>query len=664
MKIMIIPALVSFAAIGYGQEDTTAQVKSFEEIEVQGEKRKGELPSIGLQQLTDDYLEDQPGVTLISRGNYAKEPTIRGLNAGQINMTIDGMQIFGACTDRMDPISSYVEPTNMQSIRLSFGPNGQDLSSSIGGGFDFRLRKAELASPKRFSGNLGTGYESNGNAFQALGTVHYSSKKWALMVNSIYRRSDNYASGRNMEVPYSQYEKWNLSASGALALSKSNRLYLSYLQDDGYNIGYPALTMDVAFAKAKIASLEHQYHNTDNRLFHWESKLYWNFIDHAMDDTRRPPEEVAMHMDMPGTSLTLGAYSGGSMRIGNKHVLKMKASGYMNDLHAEMTMYPDNGAEMFMLTIPDARRFQMGLNVSDKYLITRKLHLLFGGRIDHNQSSITSLMGRQTLTSVYTEDPDKSFFLWNASAALHAELSKKIHIHASVERGMRSPTLQEMYGFYLFNRMDNHDYLGNPDLKPESSLNFSIGMKTKLERIEIHLQGFMYLFRNYIAGIKLPDYSVMTMGAGGVKQYGNLDKAYLTGGEATIKWKIVKDLSLESANSVTYGVDYEGNYLPFIPPFRSVNRLTYQLRGYQFQLTHIGSLAQNNVSTERYGELPSKAFNLLHFGVGKEFQLRETKLRGMIKLENIFDEVYYEHLDIMKVNRPGRNLSVQLTWSF
>src|SRR5690606_21020018 len=50
------------------------------------------------QMQTDKLLERIPGIQMVRRGNYAWEPTIRSLNAGQINVTIDGMHIFGACT--------------------------------------------------------------------------------------------------------------------------------------------------------------------------------------------------------------------------------------------------------------------------------------------------------------------------------------------------------------------------------------------------------------------------------------------------------------------------------------------------------------------------------------------------------------------------------------
>ena len=47
---------------------------------------------------TENILSRMQGVTLIRRGAYGQEPMFRGLSNGQLNVTIDGMKVFGACT--------------------------------------------------------------------------------------------------------------------------------------------------------------------------------------------------------------------------------------------------------------------------------------------------------------------------------------------------------------------------------------------------------------------------------------------------------------------------------------------------------------------------------------------------------------------------------------
>lgn len=667
MRLQIIVFFTFFISFfGATQNDTTTQKKEIiiQEITVTGAKGTSEKKTPDLQQQTDKIMSEMTGVTLIKRGNYAQEPIIRGLNAGQITTTIDGMHIFGACTDRMDPVSSYVEPNNLSGIRLNLGPNEDQQSGQIGGGLDFKLLKAQPDATKRVSGRVGLGFETNALAIQSLGSLQYSRRRWAIQVNGIFRKANNYQAANQQTILFSQYEKFNVGGNFVGVINEYHKVYVDYLQDNGKNIGYPALTMDVAFANAKIASVTHNYSRSGKRVYRWESKAYFNFIDHAMDDTKRPPEMVPMHMDMPGTSRTAGFYSGGAIRLTHKQFLNVKVTGYQNDLHAEMTMYPDNGNEMFMLTIPDARRTNLGVNISDKIYVGNSTDLLIGGRLEYIASSITTLIGRQTVTSLYAGNPDKSNVLYNAFLQVNQKIGKKTILYGGLTRALRNPTLQEMYGFYLYNRMDAHDYLGNPDLKPESSWNLNFGSKVNYSKIAFNGQIFAYFFSDYITGIRMDDYSVMTIGGAGVKQYANIPNALIYGAELTAEWKITDQLIFQSLNSVSIGQDNDGDALPFIPPFRSLNKVQYDLKGYLFKVEYVTATAQERVSTVKYGEKRTPSFHLLNLGISKKFVFEKVAINGSLALDNVFDRAYYEHLDVMKINRQGRNLILHLTLVF
>ncbi len=649
----------------FAQEDTTGHFQVLKEITVNSKSAELATESTpDLQQLTDKLLSEIPGVTLIKRGNYAQEPTIRGLNNGQINSTIDGMQIFGACTDRMDPISSYVEPNNLSTIEVHTDANEASMGSSIGGGFQFQLMKATLNADRTFSGRLGAGFENNALALQTFGGFQWSRKRFAIQVNSIYRSASNYTDGNGQEVAFSQYEKWNLAGNVAIGLHKNHTLRLDYLQDDGRNIGYPALTMDVSFANAKLAAVSHEYKNLDRKFYQVETKFYYNFIDHAMDDTKRPPEMVPMHMDMPGTSQTFGMYSKGSLRLSKKHLLKVQLNAYQNDLHAEMTMYPDNGAAMFMLTIPDAKRSVGGISVSDKFRLTDRWTFSGGVRLEGISSDITTIMGRQTLSSFYTGDLGKSTVLFNGFVRYSVRIGKQWKLNGGITRAARNATLQEMYGFYLFNRVDAHDYLGNPDLAQETSWNLHLGSVYSRDKITVQGNLFGYFFSDYIAGVQLDGFSHMTIGALGVKQYINLSNALLYGGELVATWKPWEHATFTSATSVSIGLDDEKSPLPFIPPLKSITGFKYHLKGYQFNFNYTFAMAQNLVNTEKYGELPSKAFHVFDAGIGKKFELGKQSLQTSLRVENLFDVAYYEHLDVMKIPRQGRNFVLHLTYLF
>lgn len=624
------------------------------------EKRQG----ADLQVPTDQLLERINGVNMIRRGNYAWEPTIRGLNAGQINVTISGMAIFGACTDRMDPASSYIEPNNLKSVAVNYGANNESYGSTIGGGFNFKLKQPSLNNEKRFSGLAGLGFETNAHALQTLAALEYSDKNFAVRANGIFRKAGNYTAGGGNEIAFSQYAKWNGGVSAVYRMADHHFIYADYIQDEGWDIGYPALLMDVAFAKAKIASVAYRYQPHSIKLHHWETKIYFNTINHAMDDTKRPKDQVPIHMDMPGTSRTAGFYSEAQWALGNNHHLTARFNGYRNRLHAEMTMYPEGAASMFMLTVPDAQRDVVGLDISDKVTVTEKMNVVGGVRMDYTGSSLYTAAGKQLFSGMHNGDLSRKALLYNIYLNGLYRASEHTEIFAGAARAMRSATLQEMYGFYLFNRSDGYDYIGNPGLRNESSWNLNGGIRFRKAKVSLEGQAFAYFFQHYIAGIKAPDYSVMTPGANGVKRYGNISSALLHGAEIVVQVKPISVLTIKSSNTYTHGQDANDNALPLIPPFQSVNTIAAGWKGYRFSGELVFAAAQHHVSTTFYGESASPSYTNVNLSTGKSVPLKEMLLDLSISLANVFDRNYYTHLDVFKIPRQGRNLTVHLTLQF
>ena len=54
------------------------------------------------------------------------------------------MRIFGACTDKMDPVTSYVEVSNLSEATISSGQQGSCHGSTIGGSIDEKEANANL----------------------------------------------------------------------------------------------------------------------------------------------------------------------------------------------------------------------------------------------------------------------------------------------------------------------------------------------------------------------------------------------------------------------------------------------------------------------------------------------------------------------------------------
>ena len=356
-----------FALIGLHNDTLTTSPQHLDEVVVvsrgQGGKRsaKGQVASI------DEHLRELSHVELVRRGSYAWEPMVNNMQTERLSTTIDGMKIFYACTDKMDPVSSYVESGNLQSISLSSGLNGNpQATGNIGGALDLRLRKAGFGAAPR-AATLTAGYEGNGHLQVYGADGAYSAQSVYVNGGAFYRHAGNYKAGGSREVEFSQFQKVNAFVNGGLRLTANDIAEATLIADRATDVGYPALNMDVAKAEAIITSLAYKHLFNNSKLETWETKVYYNHITHIMDDTKRP--DVEIHMDMPGKSWTAGAYSLLAGSTG-RHTARLNIDGYYNRLFADMTMYPGGAAPMYMVTWPDVGTLNVGAALADDIRLT------------------------------------------------------------------------------------------------------------------------------------------------------------------------------------------------------------------------------------------------------------------------------------------------------
>ncbi|MEE9462826.1 MAG: TonB-dependent receptor plug domain-containing protein, partial [Bacteroidales bacterium] len=188
------------------------------------------------------------GISLIRRGAYAMEPQMHGFSGGQINLTIDGMKMFGACTDKMDPVTSYIEPDNLKSLQITHGTNGSHKGSTVGGFFDMLLKEPVTGHDGGITIQAGTGYETVSDGINANGALEYNSNKWGFRSSVTYRKHSSYKDGNGEIVPNSQFGKINLHSVLKYEADPDNIFRIDFLLDDAFDVGYPALPMDVARA--------------------------------------------------------------------------------------------------------------------------------------------------------------------------------------------------------------------------------------------------------------------------------------------------------------------------------------------------------------------------------------------------------------------------------
>jgi iron complex outermembrane receptor protein len=253
-------------------------------------------------------LSDIPGVSLYGAGGVSSLPAIHGLADDRLRIKVDGMDLLSACPNHMNPALSYMDPTQVDGVKVYAGiapvSSGGD---SIGGTILVDSAPPEFAQPGQgnlLKGQAGTFYRSNGNATGANLSVTAANEKLSMTYSASTAKSDNYRSAAAFkaagpaatdgaggpaarprgwldgdEVGSTAYKSSNQSLK--LALRHDNHLVdltLGY-QDIPYEL-YPNQRMDMLGNTARRTNLHY------SGRFGWgvlDARAYQDSVDHFMD---------------------------------------------------------------------------------------------------------------------------------------------------------------------------------------------------------------------------------------------------------------------------------------------------------------------------------------------------------------------------------------------
>lgn len=661
MKITATILLSLFSIVCFAQQKQDSLL-SFHLNEVIVIGKKATLHQKQAKSLTtvEDYLQQSSKVNMIKRGSYAWEPLINNMATERTVITIDGMRIFGACTDKMDPITSYVEVSNLSQANVTSGQQGSCHGATIGGAID--LKRTDLIQRKMgWNGLFSTGYETN-NQHKIIGSsIGYNDSLFYANIDFMLRDAENYKAGGNKEIDFSQFSKYNVSATAGYFLTPKQSLEGSIIYDKATDVGYPALPMDVSLAEATIASLKYNYFPVSEHFSDWETKFYFNSITHVMDDTKRP--FVPIHMDMPGWSDTYGFYSKLKGKY-NNHQFLANLNAFYNKSVAEMTMYPENPNEnlMFMYTWPDVRTFYKGLFLEDLIKVSPKADVKLTANIGFHSNKVADEFGLQSLRIFYPEMNATKNRILKSVSANYSWQNKGYETGFGLAYGERAPSVSEGYGFYLYNSNDFYDYIGNPNLKNEKSFEGNASFGYKKGNFSSKITASFFYISDYIIG-KIDDEALpMTIGASGIKVYDALDHATIFNTDLNLEYKINDNWNWKTQLVYSSGKDDAKNNLPFISPLRYSGHLTYRKEKLNLGIVATGNLVQNDFAS-LYGETKTADYLLFNLNAGYSFLLNNQKMSLQAGVENIFDKNYTTFSDWNGLPRMGRNFFLNVNYA-
>jgi iron complex outermembrane receptor protein len=291
------------------------------------------------------------------------------------------------------------------------------------------------------------------------------------------------------------------------------------------------------------------------------------------------------------------------------------------------------------ISLQKARRNNFGFYLDDKIQVSKSLSLSLGGRFDYVQTSNLDRSEKR----LSKHDEFISLYIGGVYQA-----SANISLLANVGRSFRFPTISELFYTGLTGR---GTVFGNPDLKPEESLNYDLGIRYLHERFYASLFGFSNSIDKMIQkyrGTDLEEYF-----------YRNLSAGRIRGLEGELYTYVLKDVEFFFNFHHMLGKDKDtDSALNYIPPTRftfwgkySPGRLWVEPR---FTLTS---------SKKDPGPLEMEVDGYILFDTILGYEFSEN-LAVIAILQNLLDETYRASADEDGVDAPGRGLVIRAKFSF
>ena len=284
-------------------------------------------------------LQDIPGISLSSAGGVSSLPAIHGMADDRVHIQIDGMTLMPACPNHMNSPLSYIDPTNVEKIKVFAGITPVSVGGdSIGGTIQLTSAAPQFALPGQsalLSGQAGTFYRSNGDGYGANFSALYATENLNVTYNGSTAQSNNYTAAQS-------FKPAGLAAVGQGWLSGDTVGSSSY-KSENQDIGF-ALRHDNHLLELKVGVQEIPYeefpnqrmdltgnNNTDVNLrytgqYQWgtlEARVYKQTTSHVMNfgDDKQYWFGTVPGMPMNASGKTTGLLVNGDIVLSHKDTL-------------------------------------------------------------------------------------------------------------------------------------------------------------------------------------------------------------------------------------------------------------------------------------------------------------------------------------------------------
>lgn len=623
------------------------------------------ISTVNLSHDAGQFLKDSPNISGIRKGgSFGVDPVLRGFQKNQLMVEMDGvLQTQGACPNRMDPPTSHVQMEHIEEVEILKGPYALKHGPSFAGVINFKSQQPNFYRDPVLSSYFTIGYESNIDRQRYAGGIKKEGGRWTTNLYGAFASTENYedGSGNSVNAGMSNAE---YTIETAVALNDGNFLKAKLSQNFTRDVQYPALMMDMREDDITNATLT--YTNSDLGNGHFESSVFGSYVEHVMDNLEREMSNMTEAV----TDLSTETYgydlsyalpaSSGNWTFGTDATLR-----YMEGFRTrDFKMGPMAGQTATDNVWQGGKRNRFG-GVVEYQPNIGEWNVVLSSRFDYYYSNASDpdAYFAQTVGEL-----DQEHLGWSASAGFTKDLHPNWTTGFWVGRSERYPGMDELFVNYLAIGMDPYEYVGNPQLNPETNHQVDAMLNYINEAISVEGTLFYSYVTDYISAKVRSDLDPKQIGTPGVKQFVNVDEAALYGFELVLQNNGRNKLGYNLSTAYTVGRNLTADEdLPQIPAYEANLKLDYNfLRGKLIPQLHLRGVAKQTRVAESYDEQPTDGYLLTNFKFSSQLG-RGIQLSAGIN--NLFDVTYHEHLNrslqgsTMPLNDPGRSLFVELKWN-
>ncbi|MDQ7056231.1 MAG: TonB-dependent receptor [Persephonella sp.] len=613
-----------------------------------------------------------PEINHIRKGGTANDITVRGFGRDNINVLLDGMRIYGACPNRMDPAIFHMSTRQVKEIQILEGPFDVENQGSLAGVVNLISRDPEAGAGGSvyFTGGffnyIHGGFEAYGGNDRVKVLTGYSKQFSHPYKSGEGKRITEYPQGtaayKLSELDHTAFNIDNVWVKTVITPDEENTIKINYGFDEAKDVLYPYLLMDAVYDRTHRINGEYEIKPLGVKV-----SAYWNFVKHDMQDRWRKSSSGWSRGYMMRTlakTKTYGAKVVKSWKIEDIN-LKTGIDAYLRNWKADNTlMNLDNRGMIPDVDIKNVGIFVKGSKKIDRFIVSA------GFRVDRTKSEADrNALGtaNSTLYSAYygtNYSLSKTDTYPSGNMVVRYKLDKRSSVYIGFGHTVRVPDPQERYTA-LAKPMTKPNWVGNPNLKPTKNNEVDAGFEYYRGLFGIKGNIFYSDLTDYVYLYKL------TTGPKPAQSYQNID-AHIYGGDITVIGMLTDTVSVEAGAAYQRGKKDSGNYtdsdLAEIPPLKTRLAIKYDNGTVFGQIEGIYASRQGDVDSDLQ-EQPTKSYYVVNVKTG--FNAGNRAFIG-VGIDNLFDKNYYTHLSYLrnpfstgtKVPEPGRFVYMNVNYRF